>query len=71
MQRVPEPSTKVTDMMPANYMFRVFAINQHGSGRPSKESANVNLLPMRQTKPTEYSLEPFEDKYNLLQIIGR
>lgn len=70
-QQVTELTTDVTDLMPANYVFRVVAVNQHGAGRPSKESNKVNLLPMRQTKPTDYSLEPFEDKYDLQNLIGR
>ena len=70
MKRMPEPSMIVDDLVPGTeYSFRVYARNQFGTSASSEESEPIRL-PKKQLV-TEFSLEPFESHYELLEEIGR
>ena len=70
MKRITEPSTVVSDLMPGTeYVFRVLAGNHIGSSEPSLESEPMKMA--RSHLDTDFSLEPFESHYELLDKIGR
>ncbi|CAI8043349.1 Kalirin [Geodia barretti] len=70
MQRITDTNTVMDDLMPGTeYVFRVLAGNQIGSSPPSPESDPV--LTARSLVGTEFSLEPFHDHYQLVNIIAR
>ncbi len=70
MKRVTEPSMTVDDLVPGTeYIFRVYARNQFGMSRSSVDSDPIRL-PKKQLV-TEFSLEPFEVHYELMEEIGR
>ena len=70
MKRITDPSTVVDDLMPGTeYIFRVIAGNHIGSSEPSAESASVHMA--RSPLSSEFSLDPFDDHYELLDEIGR
>ena len=70
MKQVPDTSTDVTDLMSGTeYVFRVYARNLIGQSEASEESEGVRLC--KRTPVTEFSLEPFEGHYDLLDEIGR
>ena len=70
MKRITHPSTIVDDLMPGTeYVFRVLAGNQIGSSEPSEESDPFQMP--RSPLDTEFSLDPFENHYDLLGEIGR
>ena len=70
MKRITEPSTIVDDLMPGTeYVFRVLAGNQIGSSEPSDESDPFQMP--RSPLDTDFSLDPFENHYDLLGEIGR
>ena len=70
MKRITEPSTVVDDLMPGTeYTFRVIAGNHIGSSDPSLESIAVRMA--RSPLETEFSLDPFENHYEILEEIGR
>ena len=71
MQRVTDTSTVMDDLMPGTeYVFRVIAGNQIGSSPPSPESDPV-ITERPLVLGTEFSLEPFHDHYQLVNIIAR
>ena len=70
MKRITESSTIVDDLMPGTeYVFRVVAGNQIGSSEPSDESDPFQMP--RSPLDTDFSLDPFENHYDLLGEIGR
>ena len=70
MKRISEPNTVMDDLMPGTeYVFRVVAGNNIGSSQPSLESDPVQTA--SSVMGTEFSLEPFYDHYNLLNILAR
>ena len=70
MKRITEPSTLVDDLMPGTeYVFRVIANNNIGSSDPSIESKPI--LTPRSPLDTEFSFDPFDSHYDLLEEIGR
>lgn len=70
MKRITEPSLVIDDLMPGiEYAFRVIASNQVGLSEPSAESDEVKLA--RLSVESDFLLEPFEHRYQLLEEIGR
>ncbi len=70
MKRITEPTTVVSDLMPGTeYVFRVLVGNQIGSSEPSEESEGVRMA--RSHLETDFSIEPFETHYELMDEIGR
>ena len=70
MKRITEPSLVIDDLMPGvEYAFRVMASNQVGLSEPSAESEGVELA--RLSVESDFLLEPFEHRYQLLEEIGR
>ena len=70
MKRITEPTTVIDDLMPGSgYIFRVVAGNQIGSSEPSAESATVQMA--RSPLSKEFSLDRFDDHYQLLDEIGQ
>lgn len=69
MKRITEPTTVIDDLIPGSeYIFRVVAGNQIGTSEPSAESASVQLA---RSTTNEFSLEPFDEHYDLLEEIGQ
>ena len=70
MKRMTTPTMTVEDLVPGTeYVFRVYARNLVGLSPPSVDSDPVRL-PKRQLV-TEFSLEPFDSHYDLMEEIGR
>lgn len=70
MKRITESSSVMDDLMPGTqYVFRVIAGNQIGSSPPSAESEPVQTAPSM--VGSEFSLEPFHDHYQLMNVIAR
>ena len=70
MQRITEPSAVMDDLMPGTeYVFRILASNQIGSGPSSPESHPVQTA--RSMVGSEFSLEPFHEHYKLLNVFAR
>ena len=70
MKHVTEPSTVVSDLVPGTeYIFRVYAKNLIGTSEHSGESELVKLA--QRPLVTEFSLDPFDSRYDLLDEIGR
>lgn len=70
MNRVTEPNTVVNDLVPGTeYAFRVYARNLVGLSEGSQECEGVRMP--KRSPVTEFSLEPFEGHYDLLEEIGR
>ena len=70
MKRIHEPSAVVDELMPGtHYIFRVIAGNHIGSSEPSEESDDVRMV--RSPLDTQFSMEPFDGHYELLDEIGR
>lgn len=70
MKRITQPTTIVSDLMSGtDYVFRVIAGSQIGSSEPSKESEVVSMIGTQ--ADVDFSVEPFEDRYELMGEIGR
>ncbi len=70
MKRITEPTTIVSDLMPGtDYIFRVIAGNQISSSEPSEESDMVRMGGAQ--ADADFSLEPFENHYELMGEIRR
>ncbi len=70
MKRITEPSAMIDDLVPGSeYVFRVIAGNQIGSSEPSAESAVTQMASL--SLSSEFSLNQFDDNYELLEEIGR